>query len=207
MRFLSVFVPGNGFKKEHVRWLFNSIKRNYSGTCSFFCLTNEYLDFCDTIPLKGFYPGWWNKIQMFRNDLVSDDLTVYFDLDTVILNDISALGNANVDFAMLDAFNLRGNGVKGNKEHASGIMMWRGDKTFLWDGLALGMDKHRGDQTYIEERLKKRGIFISSVNYYLNIKSYKGHCLNGLVPADVVCFHGKPRPWECEESWIWENMR
>src|SRR5690606_19762695 len=35
------------------------------------------------------------------------------------------------------------------------------------------------------------------------IRSYKVHCHDG-VPAGtgVVCFHGKPRPWQVRAEWI-----
>ncbi|KKL89028.1 hypothetical protein LCGC14_1918760, partial [marine sediment metagenome] len=41
------------------------------------------------IKLKHNWPGWWSKIELFRPDLSSDNTTIYFDLDVLILKDIS----------------------------------------------------------------------------------------------------------------------
>lgn len=48
-----------------------------------------------------------------------------------------------------------------------------------------------GDQGFLMPLIGKRA------RWGANVRSYKVHCRNG-VPrgTDVVCFHGKPRPWD-----------
>jgi hypothetical protein len=67
----------------------------------------------------------------------------------------------------------------------------------------------RGDQEYISNILainKKRPVFFQDV--VDGIYSHKRNCRNSLpTDARVICFHGRPRPYDVKEEWVKDNWR
>jgi len=127
-------------------------------------------------------------------------------LDTVLCRDLghllTAASNMPVgEFRMLRPFNPIRNG---RGEWASGIMAWHGDFRFLLYDFDQNFSMYpaAGDQEYIFRALLENGREIKSIQDWASVVSYKRHCRNGVPKdADIVCFHGKPRPWETSEEW------
>ena len=141
---------------------------------------------------------WWSKLSMF-NEFVNTP-AVYFDLDTYICRDVSGLLEAayalsSDEFLMLTPFR---NKISRKMRWLSGIMAWNGD--FRYIEKEFKSEKHEtvfGDQRWIAAALRSREVVVSSVNSHISVVSYKRHIEeSGIIPehADVVCFHGRPRP-------------
>jgi hypothetical protein len=132
--------------------------------------------------------GWYNKLYLFQRGLFpSGDRVLFFDLDTIILDNIDDLCGLKDDFAILRDF-MRPTGW------GSAIMSWDVD---YMDSIApynewvrRGKLMHDlGDQGVIQDIMPKATMIQDKVN---GIYSYKVH---GVLPdAKIICFHGKPRP-------------
>lgn len=158
------------------------------------------------------FPGWWSKLELFR--LIGPCL--YFDLDTIILRNIDPLVRVvqsleQGEMRMLTPFNPR---KRARGEFASGIMAWHGDFSVLIKEITDKKmwkydDRRGGDQLYIFETLRKHSVPIRPIEKYLKIYSFKRHCLDGLPrDADIVCFHGSPRPHEIKGvDWVSQYWR
>ena len=187
-----VLRTGGIYGPQHVQWLARQIP-------GLVCLSDIPVCGVPTIELQYHWPGWWSKMELF-GPLIDDDI-LFFDLDTVIVGDIGRLcvgkTTALRDFYYPDMF-------------ASGLMYIRQeDKRAVWMAWlkhpASNMARHRrlpslGDQGFLSTRLtadRWQDVLPGQ------IVSYKVHCKDGVPPgAAVVCFHGKPKPWDVTADWI-----
>ena len=169
-------------------------------------MTEGIFEVPDRIPLRHKWPGWWSKLEMFRE---ITGPTLYLDLDTVITGPLAHLVSLSDDFAMLRNFHV--------PEFVGSGVMWFGkpqrhvyerfcEKPFKWieyhdrkrDGPYLG------DQAFIWESMGKKVSHLPMET----IKSYKFHCKDGLPKnTSVVCFHGQPKLPEVKADWITENWK
>lgn len=208
-----VLKTGGCYNADYVKRLFLALARNISFRCRCICLTDTTEDlygWCDVIPLQHNWPGWWSKIELFRPDLPKEP-AVYFDLDTVILGDITDLLNIQVPFAVLEGFNQRASAMKGNKNFASGIMAGNFHlhskvyKEFKKDPdkyMSYSYNKGRegdwrhGDQAFIAMMLKddaiKRVQDFLPRNFIVGKRVLKKQ---GIIPkeARVIAWSGEPR--------------
>ena len=164
----------------------------------FVCITNQKLKNVETVPFTRNWPGWWSKLELFRAGLF-ERRVAYFDLDTMLISDISDLISAPQDFICIT--NWKGSGTHVN----SGMMCWNANLDFSriyteFHPRAIPEYEKRwerwGDQGFIQDQLR---VPFASYNelYPGRIVSYKWHIRRqGFVPkeASVVAFHGKPRP-------------
>jgi len=97
-----VYKTGGVYTEEYARKLHEGVRLNLSLEHGFICLTDNpsSIDFCETIPLKHKWPGWWSKIELFRPDL-SLESCLYFDLDTIILGNIDELAGLASEFPFI----------------------------------------------------------------------------------------------------------
>jgi len=195
-----VLKVGGVYTENYVRKLMNGVARcmlniNYE----FVCLTDSTkIDFCRTIPLEHNWEGWWSKIELFRPDIFHG-MIIYFDLDTVLIKNISELAGVPRKITMLKAFNP-------DRQRASGIMIWKaGDYDFIYKSFIKEPNFKGGDQDFIIQALKKRGVRALAVQRTTQVVSYKHHCKEGLPSeAQIVCFHGEPRPHNVKKDWMKE---
>lgn len=153
------------------------------------------------IPLEYSWPGWWSKLELCRPDVRGDLL--YMDLDTVPFAPLEELLRP-AGFTLLRDF---------NKPHLSqsGLMFLteeiRAQIWFHWMADPWhAMNQFPGDGQFLHY------YFHRQANHWQDefpgqVVSYKRHVLRkGGVPAGarVVCFHGKPRPWEIE---LWPRLK
>ena len=215
-----VLRSGGDYTVDHVKTLVAQLPTGYKIIC--FTDTPFVMDRVECVPLSNSYRGmhgWWAKIDLFRPD-ITDDL-LYFDLDTVIVGNVSKLlkttGNTMV---MLTDFY--------HPEYLMSSVMYipNNVKARLWDTFWNDSARHVaectvtskwGDQGFI------RGVIGDCrrwqdlypelfVSYKADIAKFgeskwatarysRG---NGSLPATagVVVFHGQPRPCDCGESWL-----
>lgn len=151
-----------------------------------------------THPLRHGWPGWWSKLELFDPELPGDFL--FMDLDTVIVGPIDDI-LAVEKLTMLRDFYRDGKKLK--EGLGSGLMYIPGDaRRGIW-GMwrqqpQLNMRVYpAGDQRLLEK------FWLNTADRWQDVVpdqvvSWKVHCKADVVPSEarVICFHGKPRPWE-----------
>jgi ADP-heptose:LPS heptosyltransferase/SAM-dependent methyltransferase len=204
-----VLKSGGDFDESYVVRMRNMLERNLTVPFKFVCFTDLHkIDGCNTVKLVSDVPGWWPKVEVFRSDNIDSQRVVYFDLDTVILDNIDDLLDLDGDFYGLTPWN-RANRRKGY--FASGIMAWRnGIADCIWSRFTKKVPQdYHGDQAYMSNILARNHIEYESIQSVVpGIYSYKRECRNGLpAGARIICFHGRPRLHEMTEKWVTEAWR
>jgi hypothetical protein len=201
---LCVCKSGGEYSAEWVRKLKDGVARNLTVPYEFKCLSD--IEVPDRIPLRHKWPGWWSKIELFRE---ITGPTLYLDLDTVITGPLAHLVNLPDDFAMLRNFHVPafvGSGVMWFGKPQKHVYERFCEKPFKWieyhdrkrDGPYLG------DQAFIWEAMGKKVAHLPMET----IKSYKFHCKDGLPEnTSIVCFHGQPKLPDVKADWITENWK
>lgn len=207
---------GGEYRPEHVRRLISQLK-----DCEITVLTDFPAgDFegAKVLPLLHNWPGWWSKMELCRPDIAGKFL--YLDLDTTVhgrLPDEYWRGAKSLGLAPFTA-----------EEHAampewvqSGMLWLREeDRARIWERWMQNPEAHMaahapekarvpgawGDQSFLNECGIACGAWQD--RFPNEIASYKMNWMPGLArdgkPLDrskvrVLCFHGKPRPWEVEK--------
>lgn len=207
MRIVTVLKTGGDFRVEHVEALREQVRR-HAPDVAFTCLTD-----CPTAQtiegagrLRHGWPGWWSKLEIFA----LRGPCIYMDLDTMVVGNLSRLfeiARSNV-FTVLRDFNPH------QRVMGSGLMAWQDNVSGLYelfkDGAEAYIAENKsprwfGDQGFIEAA---SDAFMPPRTYWQDeapgyVVSFKKHCAAGVPEgARVVCFHGKPRPWE---SRLWNG--
>src|SRR5688572_22516910 len=99
MLVLCVCKSGAEYNAEWVRKLKDGVARNLTVPYEFKVLTD--LNLPDSIPLRHKWPGWWAKIEVFRE---VTGPTLYLDLDTVVTGNIAHLTETEHDFCAIKNF-------------------------------------------------------------------------------------------------------
>ena len=199
-----VLKTGGDFGAEHVLLLQRQVTRYLTLPHRFVCLSDIQIDGVECIPLTNKWPGWWNKIEMFRHDFGQ---TLYMDLDTVVVGSLDDLVSYDHKFTALQS-------LSGDQAPClnSGLMAWRGARRDLYDAFARSPQHHIarcnrkgnwGDQGFIHHHVGEWQSWQSL--FPGKVISFKLHLKQRLPPPDgtsIVCFHGKPRPWEVSHSWV-----
>ena len=203
--------PNNGLSPEYVRRLEANVRKHTTRPFEFVCLTDvpDELD-CKTIQLTDNLPRQLSKLELFKPHF--SGRVVYFDIDTIIVRNIDKLMDYAGPFAMLHCW-------RQPHRYASGIMVWNGSTECLLPNedemRRLHQGPERGDQVFIARKLLAAGYKIDYVRDIVNAISYRWqvaskhyHDENGdwcrtpdsryelPADADIVCFHGGPRPHE-----------
>lgn len=184
-----VLRSGGDFRPEHVQWLAKQVP-------GLVCLSDMPVPGVETIPLRTDWPKWWAKIEMFGPSLSGDVLMI--DLDTVVLKLPTMPDRTTV---LRDFYHpgLIGSGF---------MFVTAADRARVWEafnanpaGIMAACNKwpRWGDQGFLMDHLAGSQRWQDVARVY----SFKAHCSGGLpADAEVVCFHGKPRPWESAAKWI-----
>lgn len=199
-----VLKSGGDYSPIYVEKLASGVAKHLRLPHKFICYTDtpsEVSGICQTKELTRNLKGWWSKVEIFNET----GLTLYFDLDTFILDSIDPLAAQITQgtFCMLTPFS------PGDGGWASGIMAWGGDYSYLNHNFSWPEYGHlKLDQRYITRQLDEHKVRVYPIQAYLNgVRSYKFECLES-VPYDtsIVCFHGKDaRPHNIKEGWVKEE--
>jgi hypothetical protein len=163
----------------------------------FVCLTDQHLDGIETISPGADWPGWWQKLLLFRH---ADGPSLYFDLDVLIAGDLSRISSyCDSQLAMPPEFSRNGG-------WQSSVMAWYGTFSAPADDFRpellvsaeptghcrYGPDRLWGDQEYLSRHYRDQ---ITTMDPACGVVSYR-QCMmiHGAVPdtASVVAFHGRP---------------
>jgi len=193
---------GDKYSFEHVMSLYDQVKNFLHLPFEFVVLTNNVLP--ENTPhdmrfveLQGsdYEPGWWAKMELFRNWLWRrSQRVIYFDLDVMIVDDLE-------DFVYND-------GIIQDWHYPcfnSSVMSWRADTKFthrLWDEWCSERESivrtYPGDQDFIYATDQNLPTFPREW-----CRSYRQECVEGVPPGTkVVVFHGQPKPWDIETGWV-----
>jgi len=198
----TVLRSGGEFTPEHVQELRHAVATNLHRPHRFVCLSDLPVPGIEVIPLAHDWPTWWPKVELFRTGIFEGPV-MFFDLDTWITGSLDAFAEEPTEMAMLSDFYHPSNA-------ASGMMMWvpsPATEEIYWEFLRdpAGIMRRlegSGDQAWIRsvapDATRIQNLFPGKV------VSWKVHCAEGGIPptASVVCFHGKPRPWEVQAETI-----
>jgi len=188
-----VLKSGGDFTPRHVQWLARQVP-------GLVCLSDMAVPGVPVVQMPNAWPGWWSKMNLFSRAIPGDLL--YLDLDTVVIGDLSPLEGVG-ETTLLDDFYKPG-------LLASGLMYIREeDKDQVWEAWMADPNGHRercqtrerwGDQGFLQDVLPAQ---IWQKALPGAVVSYKVHCQQKIPHgARVVCFHGNPRPWAANQSWV-----
>ena len=196
--FACLYRTGGDYDFGHVRAL-RLMVGDYSRLgIRFACLSDRVHP--DLLPLEKAYPGKWSMAELFK----LTGPVIVTGLDTVIVGDIDPLIRlaetcTEDDFWMIRSF-------ANQRKHASGIMIWNGDWSWLWKEYKYKKvrETYKLEQRYTTDKLHSRGVRIKTIqNEISGIYSYKKHCRGGLPEdARIVLFHGNPRPHKVKSGWV-----
>lgn len=194
---VTVLRSGGEYKPEHVQRLAKQIP-------NLVCFSDVPVPGVRCVPLKHNWPGWWAKMELFGPGLDTDVL--HFDLDTTVVGDITPLlkvGQTTLlsDFYYPDTL-------------ASGLMyIKQSDKARVYEAFMKNpkevMEQYTkppmiGDQGFLNSVLNTAQTWQKVLPG--KVVSYKVHCRGGIPKGvSVVCFHGKPRPWDLYSELNYDN--
>lgn len=200
MTIACVLKLGGHYTREWVHALKRGLAK-HAPPHDFVCLTDD----CGVspvwrVPLKHPWPSWWSKLNLFAPGQFTGP-TVYLDLDTLVVSDLSDLCSYTGDFAMLSDFYRP-------KVAQSGVMLWTPNRkteamyeTFRDDAAAY-MKQFRGDGEYLRSSYPGIGPQRIQEMFDGQVVSYKVHAREG--PPDgarLVCGHGRPRFDDPKAGW------
>lgn len=186
------------FKPAHVVALQKQVLE-YSPFANFECLTDVEIPGVNCRKLKRNFPGWWSKIEMFDPELGGGFL--FMDLDTVITGPLEDFGCITKRTLLRDFYR---DGTKLRDGLGGGLIyLPEGDGREIWDEFTANpramMNLYpRGDQFLFEKYWLGKATDRWQDVLPGQVVSWKVHCAKeNRVPheANIVCFHGIPRPW------------
>lgn len=202
------------YTPRHVQWLRDQFASQVAEPHRFVCLTDIEVPGVETRPLRDGLPGWWSKLEIFREFRKA----LYVDLDTVILRDIGPYVFHGHKFTVCASLS-RKTGIN------SSVMSWDGDYGWLYEKFIDDRERVMreytqrnlwGDQDFIRDSMDGRfpvtrfqdrtpGLVIS---YKHDIMNRGKQALGGRLRTPlrgtwwnkprIICFHGKPKYWELE---------
>jgi len=221
-------IHGNLYNWTYVDRLYNMLTRNSSKSIVLHVFT-EHSRAVPTCYIKHTledwnikYPGktWWYKMQMFNPEFYSGPL-LYFDLDTVIVDNIDWLCNLSTDcFWGIRDFKCLWKPM--HQGINSSIMWWNTDKfSWIYDNFKqLDFNnvllKYHGDQDFITDQVP-----IKFLRFFPGdrLKSWRWQAFDGgydfskktwkkpgtgtnIHNTSVLIFHGNPKPHEVSDEVI-----
>lgn len=206
-----VLKSGGVYGGRYVANLAAAVARHLQQPYRFVCLTDvpEVLpQGIETAPLVHGWSGWWSKMELFRPDLFRGERVLFFDLDTLIVDDLS-------DIAAVEGVTLLRDFYRPEGLQSSVMMLPEAERGRIWGAFIRDPDgiicefKAGGDQRFLERVIpyaeRWQDVFPGQIVSYKPIPG--GPHLQGTPDgARVVCFHGKPKPHELN-NWTREYWR
>jgi uncharacterized Rossmann fold enzyme len=185
---------------EYVNTLHTMVKTYLSLPHRFVCFTDDPIGLNEGIEVEALpvnLEGWMNKLYLFKRGVFTEGRVLFLDLDTTLCGRIDKIAQYDGEFAMLRDF-YRPDG------YGSGLMAWQaGFGSEIWEryetaGFPIVQG---GDQAFIDQVFEKTDYKPDVLQDLFpgQIVSYKVHCTMEVpVDANIVCFHGNPRPHEVQ---------
>jgi hypothetical protein len=225
-------IHGTGYEWIYVEHLYNMLTRHLLGGIRFHVYTEHDRPvpahmikhvLTDWPEISGPKRSWWYKLQLFNPEHHQGNL-LYFDLDTVILRDISWISQLPTEYlwGIRDFKHLQ---RPGYSTLNSSVMWWNVEKmSWIWDqfnttNVVNTSRQYPGDQDYLNNVLGH-----NRIRYFEDgqMQSWRWQCLDGgydfnsrrhripgqgtQIPGNtsVLVFHGKPKPHEINDKVVQE---
>ncbi len=197
--FVCVLKSGGDFTPKHVQILQRMVSTHIPSTDKFICYSDIKVPGVETIKLQLGLKGKYSMVEVFRHP----GRVLVTGLDTIITKNIDHVWDllnhsGPSDFWMIDSFNP-------NRTYANGVMGWNGDWSWMFDEFQdpKAYYDYRLEQQFTIKKLESDKANIKVFNKHLNIYSYKHHCKEKLPKdAEIVLFHGFPRPHNVNVEWV-----
>lgn len=208
---ISIFLvlkTGGVYDYKYVNTTAKNIRNNITYEHEIVCLTDSGagIDSVDRIvKFKHQYPKWWGKVELFRNDLTKNNHCLFFDLDTVIVDNVNDLCKLPKPFyGIRDFFNLN--------VLQTGLMKWEnGAVTHLYNNFVkedFSKYKDKGDHEWVGKNVKEPNYIQDCLpGQICSYKKHLAHLSKGLLRPSVICFHGDPRPHTVKDTFITDNWK
>lgn len=229
-------IHGTGYDWMYVDRLYNMLQRNLQNRVRFHVYTepsravpshmikHELTEWPD---ISGPRRSWWYKLQLFNAEHHSGNL-LYFDLDTVIVRDISWIPKLTTDkfWTIRDFKYLQVPGFSGIN---SSIMWWNVSKyNHVWQEFSQAnidqiiRENTQGDQQYIGRTIGHNNIRFFNQSL---IQSWRWQAHDGGMDfstrapkrpgagtqldqrTSVLVFHGRPKPHEINDVVIKQHWK
>ncbi len=217
---------GDKYSESYVEKLFAAVRRNCGTELPFFCLTDHLskVESSANEPEKGVcfvrspntYPGWWQKINLFKRDLFGFRYLFYLDLDVVVLRELEPMiaKAMTFDFVwsqdVLDTLSTSCMFIDSHSEFAQ--VVFAGFEAEEW------IHRDDNDQGYLSGYLDSNRFKLSSFlpeqhysyKYFIDYRDWRARCCNptyrpfSLAQLTTLNFHGEPNPHDLAkfpESW------
>lgn len=203
---------GTAFDFGYVVKMRNMVARHMHRPYELVCLTDQadrcngvtFLD-VEEIGLK----GWWAKLILFAPEWRSFHKVVYFDLDTVIVNDVAPLVDAPGEFSILES-PVRRAGIEYPCKYNSSVMVIGGGQcAFVWNDFDTRRDwmmeqsGRYGDQKAIE-LLYPEALLLQPLMPMEFFCNYRDLTMHPPKHASVINFGGTHKPHTCQIPWVQE---
>ena len=228
-------IHGSGYDWIYVDRLYNMVSRHLHLPVRFHVYTEPNRsvpahmirhDLQEWAGISGPKRSWWYKMQLFNAENFSGDL-LYFDLDTVIVRDISwCVENSAQDFWTLRDFRYL---QKASYQGINSSVMWFNVAAFDWvwqqfksQPVAQITRAYPGDQDYLFATIPqpRRRLFedrrVASYRWQLHDGGWDFHQRRSRHPGvgtnipetvSVVVFHGRPKPHQLRDAVIAEHWQ
>ena len=205
---------GNKYPFSHVVKLKNMVARNLKIDHQFFCLTDkpQKFDGIQCIDVSTNLKGWWAKMKLFNRRIMPTGRILYFDLDTVIIDDLSPLATWKGDFGICGNFTRAAGHHKYPCKYGSCVMSIGPDfGQGVWDEFAAKKERFvrrckYGDQEAIESIYPFAKILNKDMapGFFLGYRDIKATKPPG---AAIVVFAGNNKPDKYKQPWIREAWK
>jgi hypothetical protein len=201
---------GTKYGIDYVYRLHGMVKRHLRTPHRFVCLTDRPQDLpgieCIDVSSYGL-PGWFAKMILFEPEWRAGERVLYFDLDTVICGDLTALAGLEVEFGICANF-TKLKGLRTVCSYGSCVMTIAPDRLCevweqFWDEPQGWIDAAgpHGDQ-WIIEKLAPAATLLQDAcpgGFFLGYRDLTDRKPPG---CSLVIFAGRSKPHTCNEEWI-----
>ena len=206
---------GNKYPFDHVIKLKNMVARHLPIEHRFVCLTDRPMRYIDIQSIDvSFYglQGWWSKMCLFNREIMPAGRILYFDLDTVIVDDLLPLAELVCDFGICANFTRAAGNRNWPCSYGSCVMTigprFGQDIWNEFETRAHGLIENcrHGDQEAIES-IYPQGFYLQDYvppGFFLN---YRDLSTARPSEASVVVFGGHNKPDNCDIPWVQEAWR
>ena len=187
----TVLRSGGQYSQEHVRRIRKQLSEHVHTPYKFVCYSDINFKIDGEIrPLLNKWPGYWSKLEMFRDV----EESFYIDLDMTISGDITPMVMRKSHFCALRNMTPRIAGV------GSALMKWEGDHRYLYEIFEIDPTRHMkenaragtaflGDQGFIYR-------YVKDIELFQSLFPGKIERFDERHGAPVKVFYGKFRPWK-----------
>lgn len=203
---------GTLYSASYVNNLYKGIKRNTKVPFEFYCFTEDATGLDSNVNVLPIgvdgLEGWWNKLYLYHPDNGLSGDILFFDLDTIIIDNIDEFLLHRSKFSIIDK------GIFDSLPHEVGVvynstmMQWHHETmSYFWDVFMKNkedMKTLRGDQDFFSKHIAYEDAVIFQKVFPGRIQSYKWNCYENGAPdgTSIVCFHGNPRPHEAASQTV-----